>query len=201
MSREGGIERNGAPCGELRGGSVIHGGRDHPANAAVAMVMVVPAEELLAMSASIFDRAEAIREVRPVLQGLELRLGVRIVIRDVRAAMGLGDLQVDQERGDRLGSHAGAAISVQREGPGSDVFFLYGVGDELLGEFCGLTGGDQPPDNVAAVDVEDHVQMEAGPFRWTFQLRYVPAPYLIGSDRQQFRLRVGWIKALIAPLP
>src|SRR3984885_8226886 len=143
----------------------MYGGGGHPTNSAVAMVMVVPAEELLAMSASIFDRAEAIREVRPVLQGLELRLGVRIVIRDVRAAMGLGDLQVDQKCGDRLGSHAGAAISVQRERPGNDVFFLDRIGDELLGQFRGPPGGGPPPDDVSAVDVEDYVQMEAGPFR------------------------------------
>src|ERR1017187_8002344 len=59
-------------------------------------------EELLAVSASVLDRAEAIGEVGSVLQGFELRLGVRIVIRHVRAAMGLGDLEVNEERGDGL---------------------------------------------------------------------------------------------------
>ena len=157
MGGEGGIERDGALLGERRGGSVMDGGGRHQADPAVAMIMVVPVEELLAVSASVFDRAEAIGEVGSVLQGFELRLGVRIVVRDVRAAVGLGDLQVDQERGDRLRSHAGAAIGMQREGPWSDVFLLQGVGDELLGEFGGLPMGDQPADDVAAVDVEDGV--------------------------------------------
>ena len=51
---------------------------------------------------------------------LELCLGIRIVIADMRAAMGLGDIQVDQQGRHRLRSHAGAAIRVQGEGtPGA----------------------------------------------------------------------------------
>lgn len=49
---------------------------------AVAVFVAVPAKELLAMSAGIFDRAEPIGEVGQVLQSFELRLGVRIVIRE-----------------------------------------------------------------------------------------------------------------------
>ena len=126
MGGERGIERDGALRGERRSGAVMDGGRRHQADAAVAVFVVVPAEELLAVSASIFDRAEAIGEVGPVLQGLELRLGVRIVVRDVRPAVGLGDLQIDQQRGNGLGSHAGAAIGVQRQGPGCDVLLCPG---------------------------------------------------------------------------
>ena len=94
----------------------MDGGRSHQADAAVAVFVVVPVEELLAVSASVLDRAEAIGEVGSVLQGFELRLGVRIVIRDVRAAVGLGDIEVDEERSDGLRSHAGAAIGMEREG-------------------------------------------------------------------------------------
>ena len=83
-------------CGERRRGAVMDGGGRHQADPAVAVFVVVPAEELLAVSASVLDRAEALGEVGSVLQGFELRLGVRIVIRDVRTAVGLGDLQIDQ---------------------------------------------------------------------------------------------------------
>ena len=147
----------------------MHGHWGHQADPAMAMFMVIPAEEPLAVSTSILDRAEAIGEVRSVLQGFELCLRVRIVIRDVRAAVGLGDLEVDQECSDRLRSHAGAPISVQREGPWGDVFFLESIGDQLLGELGRLSMRDHPADDVAAVDVEDHVQMEAGPFCRTLQ--------------------------------
>ena len=61
-------------------GAVVHGGRGHQADAAVGMFVVVPAEELLAVRAGVLDRTEPFREVGTVFQGLELRLGVRIVI-------------------------------------------------------------------------------------------------------------------------
>jgi hypothetical protein len=70
-----------------------------------------------APNSSVLDRAEALREVGSVFQSFELRLGVRIVIRDVRAAVGLGDIEIDEQRGDALGSHAGAAIGMERESP------------------------------------------------------------------------------------
>jgi len=80
-------------------GSVVDGSRSHQTDAAVAVFVVVPLEELLTVSASILDRAEAIWEVGSVLQGFELRFGVRIVIRHVRAAVGLGDIAGDHVHG------------------------------------------------------------------------------------------------------
>ena len=44
--------------------------------------MVVPVEELLAVRAGVPDRTDPLREVGPVFLGLQLRLGVRIVIGD-----------------------------------------------------------------------------------------------------------------------
>src|SRR5271165_1204827 len=164
MCSERGIEGDGALLVQHRSGAVVDGGRSHQTDTAVAVIVVVPVEELLAVSPSVLDRAEAIGEVGSVLQGFELRLGVRIVIRHVRAAVCLGDIEVDEERSDGLRSHAGATIGMERQGAGSDVFLLQSIGNELLGEFCGLPMRDQPTNDVAAVDVEDHIEMEAGPF-------------------------------------
>ena len=80
MGGEGGIEREGALHADRRSGTAMHGGRGHQADATTAMFVVIPAEELLAVSTSILDRAEPLGEVGPAFQGLELRLGVRIVI-------------------------------------------------------------------------------------------------------------------------
>ena len=74
----------------------------------MTMHRVVPTEELLAMRPRILDRAEAGREVRPILQGLEVRLGVRIVIRDVRPAVSFGDVEIHEQLRHRFGTHAGA---------------------------------------------------------------------------------------------
>jgi hypothetical protein len=111
MGDERGVERDGTLRGHCRSGAIMDGGRRHQADAAVAVLVVVPAEELLAVSAGVLDRAEAIGEVGSVLESFELRLGVRIVIRDVRSAVGLGDVEIDQERGDGLGTRLHEAMT------------------------------------------------------------------------------------------
>ena len=69
MGGERGIERDGALRGQCCSGAIMDGDWSHQADAAVAVFMVVPVEEPLAVSAGVFDRAEAIREVGPVLEG------------------------------------------------------------------------------------------------------------------------------------
>jgi hypothetical protein len=41
---------------------------------------------------------------------------------------------------------------------------------EACSTFCGLSMSEQPTDDVVAVNVEDHVEMETGPFGRAFQL-------------------------------
>ncbi len=55
-------------------------------------LVVVPRAEPLAMAAGILDAAEGDREIGPVLQRFELRLGIGVVVRDIGPAMGLGDI-------------------------------------------------------------------------------------------------------------
>src|SRR5450830_737551 len=63
MGSERCIERDGALLGQRRSGAMVDGGRSHQADSSVAVFVVVPGEELLAVSASVLDRAEAIGEV------------------------------------------------------------------------------------------------------------------------------------------
>ena len=200
MGSEGGIQCDDTFLGHRRSGTVVDGGRGHQADSTMAVFVVVPLEELPAVNASVLDRAEALREVGSVFQSFELRLGVRIVIRDVRAAVGLGDIEIDEQRGYSLRSHAGAAIGMERESPGRDVFFLHGIGDEVLGEFGGLPMSDQPADDIATVDIEDHVEMEAGPLGRALQFGDVPGPHFVGADRQEFGLGVERMDALTPAL-
>ena len=46
----------------------------------------------------------------------------------------------------------------------ADAVRVDGIGDELLGELGRLSRSDQPPNDVAGVDVEDGVELEPGPF-------------------------------------
>src|SRR5674476_959626 len=97
MGSEGGIKCDGALPGHRHSGAIVDGGRSHQADSTVSVFVVVPLEEPPAVNASVLDRAEALREVGSVFQSFELRLGVRIVIRDMRAAVGPGDIEIDEQ--------------------------------------------------------------------------------------------------------
>ena len=60
------------------------------------MFLVVPAKKSLTESTTVLNAPEAVRELRPILQGAELAFRIRIVVRDVRPAMRLGDPQIGQ---------------------------------------------------------------------------------------------------------
>src|SRR5436853_4722879 len=84
-------------------------------DAGVAVLFVVPSEEVLAEGSRILDTAKLFREVRPVLQGAKMAFRIRVVVGNIGAAMRFGDAQVGQQEGYRLGRHRGAAIRVNRQ--------------------------------------------------------------------------------------
>src|SRR5229473_2106167 len=95
---------------------------------------------------------------------------------------------------------AGAAIGMQRQRAGGDVMLGHGLGDQRFGQLRGLPQGDHPADHIAAEDVEDHVQVIATPLDRALEFRDIPTPHFIGPHRQQFRLGVGRMDDLVAPL-
>lgn len=74
MSRVGALKNAGALEVDAFGVTKMDGGGCVEADARMAVVVVVPAEEAPAKSAPIFNRAETIRELWPVFECLELRL-------------------------------------------------------------------------------------------------------------------------------
>ena len=96
------------------------------------VLVVVLAEEFLAERAGVLDVVEAVRERRAVLEGLELRFAVRVVVADVGPGVGLGDVQVGEEQRDGLGGHGGAAVGVEAELPAGFALVGGGFVDELL---------------------------------------------------------------------
>ena len=71
--------------------AVMHLVRGHEADPGMVMVLVVPIEEAAAEAPGILDATEAFREPRLILQRLEVALGERVVIGDVRAIMRASD--------------------------------------------------------------------------------------------------------------
>ena len=80
VCREGADEGDTALCGERGRAAVVYGIGRHQGDAGVTVLGVVPREELSAVRSCILDRAESCREVGPVLQGFEVRLGIRVVV-------------------------------------------------------------------------------------------------------------------------
>ena len=80
-----------------RGESQVHVVRREQSQPDVMMLGVVPGEEVAAEAAPVLDRAEPFRKVGPVLQGLELRLGERVVVRDMGARVRLGDAEIGKQ--------------------------------------------------------------------------------------------------------
>ena len=101
VRQEGRIEGDRALCGELGGTAVMNGLRRHQADAGVAMSRVVPGEERVTVSTRILDATEAIREVGAVFERFELRLGVRVVIGDMRPAVGRAAINAHHPAGTR----------------------------------------------------------------------------------------------------
>jgi hypothetical protein len=155
MCEKRGIQARLSGDQQCVGVAVVNGMRRHVADARMPMQRVVPTEEGLAVRARILDAAEARREVGPVLHRLELRFRVGVVIRDVRAAVALGDVQIDQQRGHGLGTHAGTPVSVQGQRARQHLVPRHGVGNELLGQLRALAQSDQPAYHAAAEDVQD----------------------------------------------
>jgi len=66
------------------------------ADARVVVLVVVPGEEVAAVSASVFLGAKACRKVWTVFQSLELRFRERVIVGDMGPRVALGDAEVGQ---------------------------------------------------------------------------------------------------------
>ncbi|SPE23403.1 hypothetical protein SBA2_1230004 [Acidobacteriia bacterium SbA2] len=176
-----------------------HGG-GHQAQAGVVVVVVVPAEEGLAKPTGVFDGAEAVREARAVFEGPKLAFRIRIVIGDMRTAVGFDDAQIGQQQSHRFGFHGRTSIGMHGELAWQNVLRVTGMLDEPFGQLGAFAVGDHPTDDVAAEDVQDDIKMISGPFHRTAQLGDVPTPQLIGLSGQQLRLLIGRMGELIPAL-
>ena len=95
-----GLQRFGPP--------VMDGGRGHETKSRVTVPVVVPVEEGPAEAPGMQDGTEVVGEVGPVLKGLELGLGVRVVGGRVGPRVRLGDPEVGEQERHRLGPHRNA---------------------------------------------------------------------------------------------
>jgi hypothetical protein len=98
----------------------MHDGRRQKPQAAVAVLLVVPAEEDLPKGPAILDRSEPLRKLRTILERFELRFGKRIVVGDLRTAMRFGDPEIGEQQRHRLALHRRAAVCMKGQLPRDD---------------------------------------------------------------------------------
>ena len=99
MGEVGRLQDGSALLPKRGSGAEVHRRRGHEADAGVAMLVVVPGEELARMRSGVLEAPEACGELGPVLEGFELRLRERIVVRDPRPREGSRHTEIDQELG------------------------------------------------------------------------------------------------------
>src|SRR3982074_3394447 len=82
------------------------------------VLVVVVREERAAEAPGVLDAAEALGECRAVLQGLELRLGVGVVVAHVRPGMCPTDAEERQQLGHLIGGHGRSPVAWMVSVPG-----------------------------------------------------------------------------------
>src|SRR5450756_492367 len=180
----GGVEGDGTAGFDGGPGSVVRRcGGVHCDPGMPVLVIVVP-EEVTAEYVDVFDGTEFSGECGTVLEGLEVRLRVRVVVGYVRAGVGLVDAEPRVQAGDGITRHGGAAVGVDRLRHYSSVG-LDGVLDEFFREDAVLGGPGLPLNDFTGVDVDDDVQQVPYSAGGSFHFRDIPRPYLIRAVGHQ----------------
>ena len=87
----------------------------------------------------LFDGTEPSGEAGVVLDGLELRLRVRVVVRDPGAAEGLGEPQVGQQLGRTLSGQRSPPVGVKGQHAGLDIVLQAGLLDQAAAQRRGVS--------------------------------------------------------------
>ena len=154
------------------------------ADAAVPVLEIVPLHELhrpLPGSCQIGEPLE--RELGTIFRGSEQRLGEGVVIAHARARVGRPDAEPMQHGQHRRGLQAGAVVTVQH---GARRHRMHTLGERRASSQMGCVLGavgvmHLEADNLAAVEVQDQVQIEPSSLDLRRQERHIPAPDLAGA--------------------
>ena len=143
-------------------GRFVHGaapGRE--ADRAVPVFLVVPMHQFGHPAPGLQQVHEWFeRELRPVLQGLEQRLGVRVVVAHGWTAAAVRHAQALHGGEHRFAFHGAAVVRMHRDLVGTDVLAPADVLQQCRRLFGSLAIEDLPAHHLAAEDVHEQVQVE-----------------------------------------
>ena len=189
-----------APAITCTCGAVMHRCRRHQRKPAVVVLCVVPVEEDLAKRPGVLNTTKSLRKGRPVFERFEMTLRKGIVIANMMTAKSLGYTQVGQKQCHRFRCHRRSSVIVNKQLRFIDSLTRTGLTNEQLSKLSTLSASNHPAHCVAAEYVDDHIEVVIVPLFRSFQLRDVPAPNLVRSCGQQFRLLVLRVAQLIPAL-
>ena len=128
------------------------------------MFVVVPLEKRTAETNPIFVATKTIGELGAILHRLELTFRERIVVRYMRPTMRLGHAQRGQQLRHVVRGHRRPAIAVDRQLIFANRLVFNRFSNQTRCQIGALAVGQHPAGHVAAVDVQNHVQVVVGPF-------------------------------------
>lgn len=180
----------------------------HELNSAVAVIPVVPANEIRDPMTRILEVLEALARVPgAVLEGTEERLGERVVIADPGPCERRHDAERLQGGEHRRALHRTAVVRVKCQGVDVDVLRVRSAPNKGGRQIHVLGLVDRPADDFARPDIDHHVEEEERPAGWAAEVRDVPAPDLVRAgrhpdDRHAFlrRLRTAPVGELLLRL-
>src|SRR3979409_568299 len=187
-----------------RGASLVHAtamdvGWREQRKSGVAMFIVIPGHEVTAVSSCLLDVRKVQREGCPVLEGLELRLAVGVIVRYMRTRTTFRDSHIHEELRQRLRCHRATAVRVNRQPLRINALSSDRRRKELLGKLRALAACQPPTNDVATEDIQDYVEVVVRPLLRSEQLGYIPRPYLAGSGRRKLGLDRGRMFCQRAP--
>src|SRR3989337_306334 len=78
-----------------------------------------------------------------------------------------------------------------------NILLCAGFTDNLLRQCSRFSQCDHPADDIAAEDVQNHIQVKVGPFYWTEELSNVPRPDLVRGRSQKLRFLIHRVAQLV----
>jgi hypothetical protein len=153
----------------------------------MVVILVVPIEEAAAETSGVLDAAEALGELRLVLECLEVAPRERVVVGHVRAIVRAGNAKVGEQQCGGFGLHRTTAIRMHGELARQHVMLCDGVIEHWLEESGALSIGNAPADHASAEDIENDIEIEVTPFRVlakitaSFRRRLTGLPFAMGE--------------------
>src|SRR5260221_69984 len=155
--------------------------RGDESDLAVTMLAVVPIDEAMRPLAGFFKVLEARAWIRRnVFQCAEPRFDERVVVGGARSAVARFNTQFLQLGSKRERPLWGAIVGMQHQGLAAQLFSPASALKQFGCQLTTLAGMDLPGHQLAAVEIQDGIEVEEHPSDLAGQVRDVPAPDLVG---------------------